>query len=146
MKCNFSRLKALSSSVKWTDRGFVTSSSFLEADTAGALSNDIPHFLCCVAEFATRHTGAETVVADTDRIVFELVCEVITPLCHRSNEHADALSRAKGVDIILDTYYRGIETQGDLPTVGRQVIGDGIFDDLQQLLLRIRGADGKSME
>lgn len=99
-----------------------------------------------MAELAACHTGTETVVADTDRIVLEFVCEVVAPLRNCSNEDADALVRAKRLDVILDTHHRCIETQSDLPAVGRQVISDRVFDDLQQLLLGIRGANGESME
>lgn len=88
-----------------------------------------------MTEFAACHTCAETVIADTDRLILETVCEIVPSLCHGSNENADAFFRAQCLDVISDSHDFSVEAQGNLSTIWWQVIGDGVLDDFQELLL-----------
>jgi len=72
-----------------------------------------------VAEFATSHTCAKAVIADTDRFVLESVGEVVLAFGHGTNEDADAFRGPKFVDVISDSYNIGVETQRDLSAVWR---------------------------
>lgn len=54
-------------------------------------SDDIPNILGCIAEFSARYAGAEAVIADTDRIVFDMISKVIVAFRHRSNKDTNAL-------------------------------------------------------
>lgn len=82
-------------------------------------SENIPNFFGRVTEFTTRHTGTQTIVADTDCIIFKGICKIITALGHGTNEDADALLGVQRLDVILNTDYRRLETERHLPTVGR---------------------------
>jgi hypothetical protein len=99
-----------------------------------------------VAEFAARDTGRETVVADGDLLVDELVREVVRTLCHSTHENANTLLGLQTSNVLADFDEFGIETQSDLSAVGRQVVCDGILDDLEKLLLRRCRSDGESVE
>lgn len=84
-----------------------------------------------MAEFRACYTSRKAVVADANRFVFERVGKVIFALCHCSHEDADRFLRADGSDVIVDADDFSVETQGQFPTVGREVIGDGILDHLE---------------
>ena len=99
-----------------------------------------------MAELAAGNAGTQTVVADTDRVVLVLVRKVIPSLGHGTDKHADALLRAKRFDVISDTHHGCVETQGDLPAVWRKVVRDGVLDDFQQLLLRVRRPNRESVQ
>lgn len=71
-----------------------------------------------MTKFATRHTGTETVVADTDGLVFEGIGEVVFSLGHSTDENADAFGGSKLVNIVSDTDHVGIETQRHFPAIG----------------------------
>ena len=81
-------------------------------------SDDVPRILTSVAEFAASDTCTQTVIADTDRFVFESVGEVILPFGHGANEDADTFRGAEIIDVVPDSDHVSIETQRDLPTVG----------------------------
>lgn len=53
--------------------------------------NDIPNIFGRVTEFGTCHAGAETVVADTDGLILERICEIVFALGHGTHKHADTL-------------------------------------------------------
>lgn len=108
--------------------------------------DDVPDFLGSMAESAACDTGTQTEVADTDRVVLELVCEGIVTLGHGTDEDANALLGREVGNVIADTDDGRIETEGDLAAVGREVVGDGVLNNLQQLLLRCSRADGQSMK
>lgn len=108
--------------------------------------NDVPDFFSGVAESAAGNTGTQAEVADTDRVILELVCEVVVTLGHGTDKDANALLRSEIADVIAHTNDGSVETQGDLAAVGRKVVGDGVLDDLQQLLLRCSRTNGKSVE
>lgn len=99
-----------------------------------------------MAELTTRHTGTETVVADTDRLILEGVGEVVVALGHGTDEDGDALVRLQGLQVVPGAHQGGLETHRHLPAVGGQVVGDGVLDDLEQLLLRVGGADGETVK
>lgn len=121
-------------------------SALTAAQYSPSRSQNVPHLLGRVAELAAGHTGTETVVADTDGVVLERVSKVIVALGHGTNEDGDALLGTQRLDVVLRTDHGGVETHGDLAAVGREVVGDGVLDDLEQLLLRVGGADGQSVE
>lgn len=93
--------------------------------------DDVPDLFGGMAESATGDTGTQTEVADTDRVVLEFVCEGIVTLGHGSDKDADALLRCKVGNVVADTDNGRVETEGDLAAVGREVVGDGILNDLQ---------------
>lgn len=93
--------------------------------------DDVPDLFGGMAESAAGDTGTQTEVADTDRVVLELVCKGIVTLGHGSDEDADALLRCEVGDVVAHTDNGRVETEGDLAAVGREVVGDGVLDDLQ---------------
>lgn len=99
-----------------------------------------------MAEFAAGNTGTETVVADTNGVVFELIGKVIATFGHGAHKDADTLLVAQRFNIVPDANHRRIETEGNLAAVGRQMVGDGVFDHLEQLLLRIGRADRQAVQ
>lgn len=96
---------------------------------------DTPNILCSVAEFAAGNAGTEVEVADTDAVVLDGIGEIIIALRHSTDKDCDALVLVEATDVITQAYHLSVETKSDLPAVGRQVIGDGVLDDLDQLLL-----------
>lgn len=108
-------------------------------------SQNIPHLLGCVAELAASHTGTETVVADGDGIVLEGVGKVIVALGHGTDKDGDTLAGAQGLDVVLGADNGGLETHSHLTAVRGQVVGNGVLDDLEQLLLGIGGTNGQAV-
>lgn len=99
-----------------------------------------------MAELATRHTCAEAVVADTDGSVLERICKVIFALGHRADEDTDAFSCSKVLHVVSHPNDFGVEAESDLATIGRKMIGDGILDHFEKLLLRVGGSDGEFVQ
>lgn len=130
---------------KWKERYISLDCMYKESISYAYLDN-VPRILASVTELAACHAGTQAVVADTDRFVFEGISKVILPFRHGSNEDADALVGSQRVDIIPDSYYVGVETEGHFPAIRWQVVGDGVLDDFQQLFLRIHRPNGESME
>jgi len=107
---------------------------------------DVPHILGCMAELAACNAGAEIEVADSDRIVLDVVGKIVIALGHSSDENANAFILVKALDVVGDSYYGSLETQCDLPAVRWEMVGDGVFDHVDELLLRGSRADLVPME
>lgn len=99
-----------------------------------------------MAELAAGDAGTETEVADGDGVVLEGVCKVVSPLGHGTDEDADALLGPQGLDVVVHPDDGGVEAKGDLPAVGREMVCDGVLDDLEQLLFGVGGADGEPVQ
>src|SRR2546430_9321240 len=56
-------------------------------------------------------------------------------LGHRTDEHADALLGAQGLDVVLHPDDGTLKGEGDLAAVWRQMVGDGVLDDTEKFLL-----------
>lgn len=97
---------------------------------------DAPNVLCGVAELAAGNAGTEVEVADTNAVVLDCICEIIVTLRHSTDEDRDALVLVEATNVVAQADNLSVETESDLSAVGWQVIGDGILDDLDQLLLR----------
>ena len=109
-------------------------------------SYNVPDIFGSMAELTAGHTGAQTVVADTDGVVLESIGEIVLTFSHCSNKNTDAFVSSQSLDVILYSHNLGIVTQGNLPTVVWQVIGNGIFDDFKEFLLGVCRPYGKSMQ
>lgn len=112
----------------------------------GATLQNVPGVLGRVAELAAGHARRETEVADGDLLVDELVGEGIFALGHGAHEDADALLGAHALDPVPHPHHLGVEAERDLAAVGRQVVGDGVLDDAQQLLLRRRRPNREAVQ
>jgi hypothetical protein len=99
-----------------------------------------------MAKFTAGDTGTETVVADTNSVVLELIGKVVAALGHGSDKDADALLAVERFNIVPDANDGGVETERDLAAVGRQMVGDGVLDHLEQLFLRVGRANRQTME
>jgi hypothetical protein len=99
-----------------------------------------------VAKFATGHTGTEAIIADANGVVFEFIREVIPAFGHRSDENADTFRGAQRVDVVFDPDNGRLKTEGDFAAIGWQMVSDGVFDDLEQFLLRVGGPDREPMQ
>lgn len=97
---------------------------------------DVPSVFGRVAELAAGHARRETEFADGDLLIDKLVGKGVFALGHGTHEDTDALLGAHALDPVPDAHHLGIVTERDLAAVGRQVVGDGVLDDAQQLLLR----------
>lgn len=109
-------------------------------------SKNVPHLLGGVTELTTGHTGRKTVVANTDGVILERVGKVIVTLSHGPDKDRDAFLGTQRLNVILGAYHRSLKTHGDLATVGGQVVGNGVLDDLQQLLLGVGGSNRQTVE
>lgn len=99
-----------------------------------------------MAKSAASNTGTQAEVADTDRVVLELVGEGVVTLGHGTNEDANALLGFELGNVVAHANDGRIETEGDLAAVGREVVGDRVLDDFEELLLRCGGTDRESVE
>lgn len=99
-----------------------------------------------MAELAARYTGRETVVADGDLLVDKFIGKVIRTLGHGTNKDANALLGSHALDPVPHAHERSIETKCHLAAVGRQVVGDGVLNNSQKLLLRSRGANRQTVQ
>lgn len=99
-----------------------------------------------MAEFTAGDTGTQTVVTDTDGVVLKAVGKIIMALGHGTDENGNTLLGIQRLKVILSADNGGLETHGHLAAVRGQVVGDGVLDDLEQLLLRVGGADGQAVE
>ena len=88
-----------------------------------------------MAEFAARNTGAEVKLADGDGIVLYAVGKVVATFGHGADEHGDALVVVQALDVVAHAHNLRVEAECDLAAIRRQVIGDGVFDDLDELFV-----------
>lgn len=109
-------------------------------------SDNVPHLLGGMAELAACDTGTQAVVTDGNRVVLEGVGKVIVSLGHGTHEDTDALLGAQRFDVVASAHHGGFETEGHLAAVGGEVVGDGVLDDLQELLLGVGGTDGEAVQ
>jgi len=72
-----------------------------------------------MAELAAGDAGGQTIIADGNCVVLEVVGKVILALGHGANKDTDALLGIKSLDVILDTDDRTLETQRDFSTERR---------------------------
>lgn len=94
-----------------------------------------------MTKLAARDAGGKTIIANGDLLVHVLVGEIVSTFGHGSNEDAYAFTRIEVFYVIPGADDLGLEAQGDLPAVGRQVIGNRVLDDAQELLLRVGGSN-----
>jgi len=99
-----------------------------------------------MTELAASNTCTKREIANTDRVILELISKVVLALGHRTNKDTDALlwSQLHHVVSWLDDFC--IKTECDFATVWRQMLYNGILDDLQKLLLRGDTTDGQAVE
>jgi hypothetical protein len=91
-----------------------------------------------MAKLTAGHASTQVEIADTYRIILELVRKVILALGHGTDEHADALVWPEALDVVPDSHHRRVVAERHLSTVGWQMVRDGILDDVDQLFLRRR--------
>lgn len=84
-----------------------------------------------MAELAACYTGTKTVVADTNSIILEGVRKVILTLGHSPNKYTNALLGAERLKVVLASHNRGFVTERHFAAVWRQVISNGVLDDLE---------------
>lgn len=99
-----------------------------------------------MAEFAAGNAGTEIELADGDAVILDAVGEVVTALGHGSDEDGDAFLGMQALDVVAHAHDLGVEAEGDLAAVGREVVGDGVLDDLDELFVRGGGADLVAMQ
>jgi hypothetical protein len=102
---------------------------------------DVPDILGSVAELTACNAGTEVELANGDRVVLDLVGEVVAAFGHGSYKNGDALILVQVVDVVADPHHLGVETQRDLAAVGREMVRNGVLDDLDELLVGAGGAD-----
>ena len=122
-----------------------TADRSIKQTKVGHTSDDVPSVFARVAELAAGDTGAQTVIADGNRFVFEGVGKVVFPFRHGSDKHTNAFVSPKRLDVISYPHHIGVETERHLTAIRREMVGDGILDDFEQLLLRIDRPNGQFM-
>lgn len=65
--------------------------------------DNVPGILGRVAELAARHAGTQTVVANTDRVIFKRIGEIVMPFGHSTHKDTDTFTRANRIDVIFDS-------------------------------------------
>lgn len=98
-------------------------------------SEDIPNLFGSVAKFAAGNAGTKTVVADTDSFVLERVGKIVVALGHGTDENSDTLVGVQRLQVVLSADHGRLETHGHLAAVGGQVVGDRVFNNLEELFL-----------
>ena len=97
--------------------------------------DDAPDVLSGVAEFAASYASTEVELADGDAVVFDRVGKVVVALGHGSDEDGDALVVVQTLDVVPDADHLGVEAERDLAAIGREVICEGVLDDLDELFV-----------
>lgn len=88
-----------------------------------------------MAEFAAGYASAEVEVADSDGIVLDVICEAVVSFGHCTHENGNAFILLKALNVVPHPHHLSIETESDLSAIGREVVRDGIFNHLDELLL-----------
>lgn len=99
-----------------------------------------------MAKFAACNAGTKVKLTDGNGIVLDAVGKVVVAFGHGSNEDGNAFVVVQAMNIVADTYDFRVEAQRDLTAVGWEVVCDGIFDDLDELLIGRSRANLMSME
>jgi len=99
-----------------------------------------------MTELAARHTRTEREIANTNRIVLELIRKVILPLRHRAHKHANTLLRSQSPNVVSNPDDFGVEAQRDLAAIRGKVLRDWVLNDFEQLFLGIDAADGEAVQ
>ena len=76
--------------------------------------DDVPGVLGGVTKFAAGYAGAKTVIADTDRLVFEGIREIVFAFGHGAYKDAYAFCGCQAIHVVSDSDHWSIETEGDL--------------------------------
>jgi hypothetical protein len=97
---------------------------------------DFPHVFGCMTKFAAGNAGTEVKVADSDAVVLQVIGEIIATFGHGSNKDCDALILIEAPDVVAYAHNFRVEAERDLATVGWEMIGDGVLDDLDEFFLR----------
>lgn len=100
-------------------------------------SDNIPDIFSGVAEFTACNTGAQAVIANTDRFIFEGIGKIIFSFSHSSDENANAFFRCKALDVVSNSDHFGIKTECDFAAVRWQMICYWVFYDFEQFFLRV---------
>ena len=108
--------------------------------------DDAPDVLGGVAELAASNAGTEIELADGDAVVFDTVGKVVVAFGHGTDENADALVGVQALNVVAYTHNLRVEAERDLAAVRGKVVGDGVLDDLDELLVGSRGADLVAMQ
>lgn len=108
--------------------------------------DNVPDILGGMAKLTAGDARTETVIADADLFVDELIGKIIFTAGHGADEDTDALGRPKLSDVVPDSDHRRVEAQRDLATVRGEMVGDGILDDLEELLLRLGRSDREPVQ
>lgn len=98
-----------------------------------------------MTKLAAGHAGGKAIIADGDLFVHVLVGEVVSALGHSAHKDTYTFARLEVCNKIPGTDDLRLETQGDLPTIWRQVVGDRILDYTQELLLGVGRSDGEAV-
>lgn len=88
-----------------------------------------------MAEFTACYTGAEVEVADGDGVILDVIGEAVVSFGHCTDENGNTLILLEAFNVVSDPHHLCIETECDLPAIGREVICDGVLDHLNELLL-----------
>jgi hypothetical protein len=96
-----------------------------------------------MTKFAASDTGTQTIIADTDGFVLEIIGKVVFAFGHGADEDAYALVWCKALNVVFDPDHLCLEAQCDFPAVRRKMIRYRVLDDLQKLFLRVGGSYGQ---
>jgi hypothetical protein len=107
---------------------------------------DSPHVFCGVTKFAAGNAGTKVEVADSNAVVLQVVCKIITALGHSSNKDCYALILVEVRYVVAYAHNFRVEAECDLAAIGWKVIGNGVLDNLDELFLRCSGPNLVSME
>jgi hypothetical protein len=94
-----------------------------------------------MAEFTACYAGTEVELANGDAVVLDVVREVVVALGHGTHEDSNALALVEASNVVADTYDFRVEAERDLAAICWEMIGDGILNDLDELLLGRGRAD-----
>lgn len=108
--------------------------------------DDSPYVFSRMAELAACNAGTETPVANTDRVVLEVIREVVIALGHGPDENSNAFVLVQSVDVVPYANNFGFEAERNLAAIRRKVVCDGILNDLDELFLGGSRPDLMSVE
>ena len=83
-----------------------------------------------MTEFAASNTGTEAEIADTNRLILEIIGKVVLSFRHGADENTDAFIWCEALDVVFDPDHFSLEAQCDFPAIWRKVTRNGILDHL----------------
>src|SRR3954467_5687489 len=95
-------------------------------------SNYVPNVFRRMTKLAASDTSTQAVIADTDRLVLEIVGKVILAFGLGTNKDTNAFIWCKALNVVFDSDNLCVEAQRDLAAIWRKMVGYRVLDNPEE--------------